>query len=71
MLEPAIKGSIVKGVTDNLARLRAEGKVQESVLDAHLTSDELDTIDWDINPAAWYPIPLYDKLLRLLCEIVG
>ena len=71
MLDPAIKGSIFKGVMDDLARLRAEGKIQESALEAHLTSDELDTIDWDVNPAAWYPIPLYDKLLRLLCEIEG
>ncbi len=71
MLEPAIKGSIVKGAMDDLTRLRAEGRIQDSVLEARLTSKELDILDWDINPAAWYPIPLYDKLLRLLCEVEG
>jgi len=66
MLEPAIKGSIVKGAMDDLTRLRAEGRIQDSTLEARITSTELDILDWDINPAVWYPIPLYDKLLRLL-----
>jgi hypothetical protein len=71
MAEPAIKGSIFKGATDDLARLREEGQVSEAQLDARLTPEDLNLLEAEISPAAWYPMESYARLLQLLGDMEG
>jgi hypothetical protein len=71
MAKPAIKGSIFKGATDDLARLREEGRLSEAELDAHLTAEDLALLGTEISPAAWYPMESYARLMRLLGEVEG
>jgi hypothetical protein len=71
MTEPAIKGSIFKGASDDLARLREEGRLSEAQLDAELTPDDLSLLETEISPAAWYPMESYARLVQLLGDIEG
>ena len=71
MAEPAIKGSIFKGVVEDLARLREKGRGSEEEIDARLAPEDLGLLELEINPAAWYPMESYVRLIRLLCDIEG
>lgn len=71
MREPAIKGSIFRGATEDLARLRGEGRISEERLEAQLPPEDLVLLEREINPAGWYPLESYARLLRLLGEIEG
>jgi hypothetical protein len=71
MLEPSIKGSIFKGAIDDLARLREEGRISEEEADARLAPEDLAFLEGEINPAAWYPIESYARLMQLLGDVEG
>jgi len=69
MTAPAIKGSIVQGVVDDLNELRAQGRVPDPLLDSILIDEDVAILDSALNPSSWYPIASYDGFLRLLAEI--
>jgi len=69
--EPCIKGSIFKGVIDDLARLQDEGRVSEEVVDARLAPEDLAFLEGEISPSAWYPMESYGRFMQLLGEIEG
>jgi hypothetical protein len=71
MAEPAIKGSIFKGATDDLARLREEGRLSQEEADARLAPEDLALLEGEIQPAAWYPIESYARLMELLGDVEG
>jgi hypothetical protein len=71
VVEPAIKGSIFKGAIDDLARLREEGRISQEETDARLAPEDLAFLEGEINPAAWYPIESYARLMELLGEFEG
>jgi len=71
MAEPSIKGSVFKGVIDDLARLQAEGRLSQDQVDAQLAIEDLALLEGEINPAAWYPMESYARLMELLGEIEG
>lgn len=71
MAEPSIKGSVFKGVIDDLARLREEGQLSQETLDDQLAPEDLAFLENEISPAAWYPIESYGRLMQLLGKIEG
>ncbi len=71
MAEPSIKGSIFKGVIDDLARLREEGGVSEEQIEARLAAEDLVFLEAEVNPASWYPIESYARITQLLGETEG
>jgi hypothetical protein len=71
MAKPSVKGSIFKGVIDDLARLIEEGRISADEIDAKLAAEDLAFLETEINPAAWYPIESYGRLMQALGEIEG
>jgi hypothetical protein len=71
MVEPSIKGSIFKGAIEDFARLREEGRISEEEADARLASEDLAFLEGEIQPAAWYPIESYARLIQLLGDVEG
>ena len=71
MAEPSIKGSVFQGAIDDLARLREQGKLSEERIEAGLAAEDLAFLETKVNPAAWYPMTSYTRLIQLLGEIEG
>jgi hypothetical protein len=71
MAEPSIKGSIFKGVIDDLARLLEEGRVSEEQIETKLVAEDLVFLEAEVNPASWYPMESYARITQLLGEIEG
>jgi hypothetical protein len=71
MAEPSIKGSIFKGVVDDLARLREKGEVSEEEAEAGLDAEDLVFLESDVNPASWYPMESYARITQFLGETQG
>jgi hypothetical protein len=71
MAEPAVKGSVFKGVIDDLARLRERGGVSEEQIEAGLAAEDLDLLEAEVNPASWYPMESYARIAQLLGEVEG
>lgn len=71
MAKPSIKGSIIQGTIGDLVRLREQGRISEEEIDARLAPEDLALLEIEINPAAWYPIESYARLLQLAGEVEG
>jgi hypothetical protein len=71
MARPSVKGSIFKGVIDDLVRLVEKGRVSQGQVDARLAAEDLAFLETEINPAAWYPMESYARLMQVLGEIEG
>jgi len=71
MAQASVKGSIVRGVVAELVRLRDAGRFAEEELEVRLEAEELALLDSKINPAGWYPMASYTRLLQLLGDIEG
>jgi hypothetical protein len=68
MARPSIRGSVFKGVIDDLARLQEAGRVSDAEVEAQLNPEHLILIKGEIDPAAWYPLACYEPIVRLLCS---
>ncbi|HEX5065994.1 MAG TPA: hypothetical protein VFY49_07765, partial [Myxococcota bacterium] len=71
MTQASIKGSVIVAVTDDLLKALESGRVGRDALEARLEARDLEILDAKIQPALWYPIECYDRLLCLLVEIEG
>ena len=71
MAEPSVKGSIFKGVLDDLARVRQEGRLSEEQIEAGLADDDLVFLETEANPASWYPMESYARITQLLGDVEG
>ena len=69
MPQAHIKGSILVAVTDDLCQLVESGRLSREELEARLEARDLELLDSKIQPALWYPIDSYDRLLRLLVDV--
>lgn len=67
----SIKGTVIVAVTDDLLRLVESGRISRDALEARLEARDVEILDAKIQPALWYPIESYDRLLRLLVEVEG
>jgi hypothetical protein len=71
MAQASIKGSVIVAVTDDLLRLVEAGRIARDALDARLEARDVEILDAKIQPALWYPIESYDRLLRALVHFDG
>lgn len=71
MPNPSIKGSILRGVVEEIGQLRERGVLDEARLEAGLEAADLGLLDQKILDASWYPLDSYGRMLELLCRHVG
>jgi hypothetical protein len=71
MAEPAIKGSAVTALVEDVARCIEEGRVSLEEVEARLEPEDVALLEEKISPAKWYPIDQYRRLTDLLFEITG
>jgi hypothetical protein len=67
----SIKGVALQSVTEDVHRLRAEGRLPAATLAARLKDEDRTLLEEMTSPSLWYPIASYGRLLDLLCEIEG
>jgi hypothetical protein len=65
MVEPCIKGTLFQNLAGELLELIQAGELDEQAVDRALKPDERQLLDADVSIRAWYPIVLYDRMLRL------
>lgn len=68
---PAIKGSAIQALVEDVRRLVESGRLPRETLEARLGAEDLALLEQKILPALWYPIGAYERLARLLLEVEG
>jgi hypothetical protein len=71
MQGPAIKGTVIVNLVEDLRRLRDEGGISEEELAVSLEAQDLEILGSKIMPSTWYPIDSYRRLTELLLEKEG
>lgn len=71
MAEPSIKGSVFRGVVEDLRRLRDEGGVSQAELERELAPEDRQLLEGRVLDASWYPIACYVRMTDLLCAKAG
>jgi hypothetical protein len=73
MSEPCIKGSTFQGVVDDLHLAIAQGDISTEDAEARLEPAELPYLEpgMKANPASWYSIGSYRRIVELLLDVVG
>jgi len=71
--EPSIKGSTFQGVIDDLHLAIEQGDISMADAEARLESADrpFHETEMKANPASWYPIESYRRIVELLLEVVG
>jgi hypothetical protein len=69
--EACVKGTIFKNVVDEINEQLANGRFERADLAHDCKPEDLAHLDREIAIAAWYPVDVYGRLLRGLCERVG
>jgi hypothetical protein len=68
MTVPSIKGTAFVSAHADVHALLGRGALTRDALEVALEAQDLGILDEKVQPAAWYPIATYDRLLRVLCE---
>jgi hypothetical protein len=71
MVEPSIRGSIFRGVVEDVLRQCEAGVIEPGVLEATLEPSDLEILHGKVLDGLWYPTTTYTRLLELLCLTVG
>jgi hypothetical protein len=71
MRNPSIKGGAYATVVEDLNRLVAGGRLTREQLEKQLSSEDLEAMDSEIQPALWYPIDSYRRMAELLLAVEG
>ena len=71
MVQAGLKGTVLVAVTEELLRLVESGRVSRDWLEARLEARDLEILDAKIQPALWYPIESYERLMKTLVELEG
>lgn len=69
--EPSIKGNVVGAHAEVFQKHLADHAPDEATLGRWFEPGEVSLLSGEINPARWYPIATYDRLLLFLREYVG
>ncbi|MDX1650708.1 MAG: hypothetical protein R3263_12720 [Myxococcota bacterium] len=69
--EPSVRGSIVRGVVEELLRQREGGAIPPERLAEELEPADLAILADKVLDGGWYPAASYSRLLELLCRSVG
>lgn len=71
MSVPEVKGIILVGVVDDLLRLKGAGEIDDTDLEARLEASDLALLDEKVDPARWYPVASYERMVELLYDVEG
>jgi hypothetical protein len=66
---PALKGTAFQTVVEDLQRLIGAGQLARGAAEARLEAPDLELLDAKVNPAAWYPIASYARMVELLAAV--
>lgn len=69
MDSPAVKGSIVSGAIEELNRLQQQDRLSADLIETRLETGDLVLLEEKPNPAKWYPMAFYARLLDLLGDV--
>lgn len=69
--EPSIKGTIFRGVVEDVRRLLEAGRLRAEELEAELPARDRALLEDKILDATWYPMETYARLTDLLCRREG
>ena len=69
--QPCIKGSALSSVVEDVRALCDSGRITIDRLEAALEASDIALLEAKIQPALWYPIESYERLTRLLLDVVG
>ena len=67
----SIKGVALQSVTEDVQRLRREGRIRDIDLRTWLKPEDEELLDEVTSPSLWYPIASYGRMLELLCHVEG
>lgn len=68
---PAIKGSGISSLIEDLAKMRDEGRLSQELIEERLGREDRALLERPVSLAAWYDIQSYRRLAELLCEVEG
>jgi hypothetical protein len=68
---PCIKGSALSSVVEDVRALCDSGRITIDRLEVALEASDIALLEAKIQPALWYPIESYERLTRLLLDVVG
>ena len=68
MTIPSIKGTAFLSAHADVNALLARRAVSRQQLEVALEAEDLRLLDHKVQPADWYPIESYRRLLRVLCD---
>lgn len=69
--EPSVKGTVFRGVAEDVKRLREEGRLRDAELESELPAGDRAVLEDKLLDAAWYSMATYARLLDLLCRREG
>ena len=70
-LIPSIKGSVIGGHAEVLAKHLADGSITEAALARRFDAHEIAILKGSFAPTSWYDIALYGRLLEFLRDRLG
>lgn len=68
---PSMKGSVMVGVVEDVAKLLARGEVSWRDLSRWLEPDDEALLEQQITVSSWIDIRIYDRMNALLLEVAG
>lgn len=71
VVEPSIKGIALRSAVHDLAAVLADGAVPAAEAVTRLTDAERELLKSGVHDACWYPIGIYDRILKLLLDYQG
>ncbi len=71
MSKPAVKGSVLAGIAEEVRALRDAGRLGPADLERRLGAEGVACLDSEIQLAQWYPIAVYGAMRELLRDLEG
>lgn len=68
---PSIKGSVMSGVVEAVAKLVGRGDLTREELARRLAPEDLALLDSNLLASSWYDIRSYDRMNAVLLEVEG
>jgi hypothetical protein len=66
-----VKGTIFQNVVNEINEHLGNGALSRSDLERGCKPDDLEFLEQDIGIASWYPVDVYGRFLRVVCDRVG
>jgi len=67
----SVKGAVLEPPFNRVKQYVGSGKLGGYDLSRHLDPRDVELLAFEIHPTLWYPIDLYDRLIRVVCDCDG